>query len=77
MVMGHSLMLVLAGVVIGLAGSIALTRLMSGLLFNVKAVDPVTFATVAMALLGIGLLAGYLPARRATAIEPVEALRQE
>ncbi len=77
MILGHSLRLILAGVVLGLAGSLALTRLMSGLLFNVTASDPSTFAIVAGILLAVGLVAGYLPAHRATLINPVGALRQE
>jgi putative ABC transport system permease protein len=77
MVIQHSLGLVVIGVAIGLAGSLFLTRLMTGMLFNVRATDPFTFAAVALILACVGLIAGYLPARRATHIEPVEALRQE
>jgi predicted permease len=77
MVLQHSLGLVVTGVAIGIAGSLFLTRFMSGMLFNVSATDPFTLAAVALTLACIGLIAGYLPARRATHIEPVEALRQE
>lgn len=77
MVLGQSLGLVLAGVFLGLAGGILLTRFMAGLLFNVRPTDPATFATVALALLAAGLVAALVPARRATLIQPIEALRQE
>jgi predicted permease len=77
MVLGHSLGLVLAGIVLGLAGGVLLTRLMSSLLFDVRASDPSTFAAVALAMFAIGLVAALVPARRATLIQPIEALRQE
>jgi predicted permease len=77
MVLGQSLGLVLAGVVLGLAGGILLTRFMAGLLFHVRASDPATFAAVALMLLAAGLVAALVPARRATLIQPIEALRQE
>lgn len=77
MVLGHSLGLILAGVGFGLAGGFALTRLMSKMLFNVNASDLSTFAIVAGILLVVGLVAGYVPAHRATMINPVGALREE
>jgi predicted permease len=65
------------GLVVGLVGSLALTRLLSSLLFGVSPTDPPTLAGAALLLLGASLLASYLPARRATAIDPAVALRCE
>lgn len=73
----HAMLLTAIGVAIGLAAAVGLTRLMSSLLFGVKAADPATFGAVALVLAVAALAAGYLPARRATRIEPVEALRAE
>jgi ABC-type antimicrobial peptide transport system permease subunit len=66
-----------AGLVIGLLGSFALTRLISKLLFGVAPTDPLTFASVSAILLGIGVLASWIPARRATRIDPIAALRSD
>jgi putative ABC transport system permease protein len=68
---------VLIGVVVGVAGALLLTRVMASLLFGVSASDPLTFGSVALFLTAIALLASYLPARRATRVQPVIALRQD
>jgi len=77
LVLGQSLWTTLAGVIIGLAGAAFLTRFMSSLLFSVRAADPATFLLVAAGLIVIALLASYIPARRATSVDPMHALRVE
>jgi putative ABC transport system permease protein len=76
-VLGRGLWLALIGVVIGLAGALVLTRSLSTLLFGVTPTDPITFATVSLVLGLVALLACYIPARRATKVNPMEALRYE
>src|SRR5262249_2675303 len=75
MVVRHGMELSMSGVVLGLLGATALTRVMSSLLFGVSPTDLVTFSAVSMVLLSIALLACYLPARRATRVDPIVALR--
>lgn len=75
--LGQGMLLVLFGLVLGLAGALALTRLMSSLLFGVSTTDLMTFMVVSVALVLIGLFACYIPARRATKVDPLEALRYE
>jgi putative ABC transport system permease protein len=77
LVLKNGMMLALGGVAVGMAGAFALTRLMSSLLFAVKPTDAVTFTAVSLALLLTALLACYLPARRATKVDPWVALRYE
>jgi putative ABC transport system permease protein len=75
LVIGSGLALSLAGIAIGLAGSIALTRLMSAMLYETSATDPLIFGASAALFLAVALMASYLPARRATRIDPADALR--
>jgi len=77
MVIRQSLELVLTGLILGAATALALTRLLSSYLYGITAQDPLTFLAVAGLLVCIALAAGYLPARRATKVDPVVALRQE
>ena len=65
----------LAGVAVGLAGALVLTRLMGSLLFGVRATDPLTFGAVSILLAGVALLATYIPGRRAARIDPMVSLR--
>ena len=77
MVLGQGVKLALLGVVIGLLAADGVTRVMSRMLFNVSATDPVTFVAMSSVLIGVAVVATYLPARRATRVDPIEALRAE
>lgn len=77
LVVRQGLRLTLIGVAIGIAGAMALARLIANLLYGVKAIDPLTLGIVALLLAGVGLVASYIPARRAMKVDPVTALRYE
>ena len=77
MVLGRALLLAAGGVGVGLLGALSLSRAMAGLLFDLSPTDPGTLASVALLLTAVALLASYLPARRATRVDPLIALRSE
>jgi putative ABC transport system permease protein len=77
MVIWRGMSVALIGVALGLAAALALTRVMKNLLFEVSATDPATFAVIALLLIVVALIASYIPARRATKVDPLQALRHE
>ncbi len=77
LVLRQGLMIVAVGAVLGIIGSFALTRIMSTMLFGITATDPITFAAVTILLVLVALAASYIPARRATKVDPMVALRYE
>jgi ABC-type antimicrobial peptide transport system permease subunit len=77
LVLGYSLRLVLAGLALGVLASLALSRILAGFLYGVSATDPLTFLAVILLLAGVGILAGFLPARKAARVDPLTALRAD
>jgi putative ABC transport system permease protein len=77
LIVGQGMRPVLTGVVIGVAASVALTRYLSSLLFEVRSTDPLTFIAISLLLLFVAGLACFIPARRATKVDPMVALRWE
>ena len=77
LIVGRSLRFALGGAAIGVAGALGLTRFLSSILYDVKPTDPLAFSLAVATLLGVAFVASYLPARRATRIDPVRALRLE
>ncbi len=77
MVLGQALLMTGIGIVLGIVGAVALTRLMASMLFGVNAMDPLTFLSVSAILVVVAAVASYLPARRATRVDPMIALRHE
>jgi len=77
LVLSHGLRLTIAGIVIGAVAALLLTRLMGNLLYKVSPRDPIAFGAALIVLIAVALVACFLPARRATRIDPVQALREQ
>jgi putative ABC transport system permease protein len=77
LIIGQGIRLALAGLLLGLGGALSLTRVMKTLLFGISATDPLMFAVIALLLMVVALAACWLPARRATKVDPMIALRSE
>jgi ABC-type antimicrobial peptide transport system permease subunit len=75
LVMGQALRLSLAGIAVGVMAAVGLTRLVAGMLYHTSATDPATYIGISLLFLAVALAASYLPARRATRIDPMAALR--
>jgi putative ABC transport system permease protein len=77
LIVTHGFSLAMTGILAGIVGSLALRRILASLLFGITPTDPLTFGAVALLLVGVALLACYIPARRAAAVDPMVALRHE
>jgi len=77
MILGQGMLLIVAGIAVGLIASFVLMRLMKSLLFGVSETDPLTFVAITLLLSLVALIACYIPARRATKVDPLVALRYE
>jgi predicted lysophospholipase L1 biosynthesis ABC-type transport system permease subunit len=77
LVVSQGARVVLVGTVVGVAAALASTRLLDALLYEVSAVDPVVFVAMSIMMIGIGMLASYVPARRASNVDPIESLRND
>jgi ABC-type antimicrobial peptide transport system permease subunit len=77
MTVGQGLKLVGAGMILGLAAAFVLTRVMATLLYGISATDPITFIAISVVLLAVAILASYIPALRATRVDPISALRAQ
>jgi putative ABC transport system permease protein len=77
LVVGNGMKLTLVGLIVGLAGALAVTRLLAGLICGIRPKDFVTFAGVSLLLTAVAFLTSYVPARRATLLDPLVALRHE
>jgi putative ABC transport system permease protein len=77
LVLSHGMKLALAGVILGVVGGLLLSRFLTSLLFAISPTDPVTYAAVSLFLLAMALTAAYVPARRASRVDPLVALRHE
>jgi putative ABC transport system permease protein len=77
MVVGQGLKLAFAGIIIGLVAALAVTRVLESLLYGTSTKDALTFSVISLLLMIVAVLASYIPARRATKVDPIVALRQE
>jgi ABC-type antimicrobial peptide transport system permease subunit len=77
LIVGQGLKLILSGIVIGLVSALALQRVIGKLLYGVSPTDPLTFTVISFLLIAVALLACWIPARRATKVDPLAALRSE
>jgi putative ABC transport system permease protein len=77
LVVGHGLALAVIGMTLGVAGALVLTRFLASMLYGIRPTDPLTYLGVCLLLMAVAMVASYIPARRATKVDPMEALRYE